>query len=862
MSKLLSFFAFVLFFQTATAQFPGGGGGGFGGSRSQQMPGMNPKPQEMPDEPVRGNSRISGNIVDSLSAKPVEYANVALFDKKTNKLIDGAVADEKGKFIIKNLAAGEYKVSVTFLGYKTASKDITLDKKGAGSDINIGNLSLPQDVRLLNEVQVTGVASLIEEKVDRLVYNAEKDFTSKGGDAADVMRKVPMLSVDLDGNVSLRGSSNVRVLINNKPSTIVASSVADALKQIPADMIKTVEVITSPSAKYDAEGSAGIINIVTKKNTLQGLTLNVESSVGNRGSNLNLNGNYRRGNMGMSLGGFGRANYNIIGKLESVQTAKLASGGSFITNQNSDSRNAGSFGNYNLGWDWDISKTSSVTASVRYGARNQLTVQDLATRLNNNGVPLRSSLRHVDSKDLSGTWDVNVDYTKQLGKPQQEFSISTQFSRNNRNNNFLANLLDITNNSITSRERNDNLSYNQETTVQLDYQTPIGQRQLIEFGGKGIMRQISSDYQYLMAVGENGAFMINPNRPANVFDYNQNVVGSYVSYTLSTKSKYSIKAGARYEYTTINANFRTDKQVTIPDYGNLVPSINISKNLRGNLTLKAAYNRRLQRPSIQFLNPNLNAANPQSITFGNPNLAPELTDNYELSVSKYLKTTYLNLTAFVRHTGNAIEAVRTTDDLGVISTTYQNIGQQDAYGLNLFGNVTIARIWQLGGGIDGFYAVLNGFANGQQLSNSGIVTNYRFFSNVTLGKGWGLQGFGFMRSGQVQLQGSQGGFGVYSLGVKRDFKNKKGSVGFGIENFFSESFKVRNTLDNPNFTQNSTQFLFNRGVKVTFSYRIGKMSFEDTGRKKKKSVSNDDQKSEGGGTDQGTGSRPAAGGPR
>ncbi|MFC0181222.1 TonB-dependent receptor plug domain-containing protein [Pseudarcicella hirudinis] len=226
-----------------------------------------------------------------------------------------------------------------------------------------------------------------------------------------------MLSVDLDGNVSLRGSQSVKVLINNKPSTIVASSIADALKQIPADMIKSVEVITSPSAKYDAEGSAGIINIITKKNTLQGLTLNLDSSVGIRGSNLSLNGNYRKGRMGFSLGGFGRANYNVNGSFANSQTTLDPNGitPSILNTQSAETRNNGLFGQYQLGWDFDINKYNSLTASVRYGVRNQNSYQDkLLNQRFQSGSLINSNTRNVDVADLSGTIDLNLDYTHTL----------------------------------------------------------------------------------------------------------------------------------------------------------------------------------------------------------------------------------------------------------------------------------------------------------------------------------------------------------------------------------------------------------------------------------------------------------------
>ena len=328
-------------------------------------------------EPVKekGNARISGSVVDAESNQPVEFATVALLDPTTGKPVDGSICDVEGKFSITKVAEGTYDVAISFIGYETQTiKSITLEKR---SDTNLGIVKLGTTAEILDEVLVEGQKQLIEERVDRTIYNAENDQTTRGGDATDVLKRVPMLSVDMDGNVTLRGSQNITVLINNKPSTIMASSIADALKQIPADQIKTVEVITSPSAKYDAEGSGGIINIVTKKNTLQGATLSVDSGIGTRGSNLGLNGNYRTGKMGFSLGGWGRSMYNITGRFDNSQlTRNEANNSEFLNIQGADTKSRGIFGNYNLGWDYDINKNNSLAAAVRCGARNNISYQD------------------------------------------------------------------------------------------------------------------------------------------------------------------------------------------------------------------------------------------------------------------------------------------------------------------------------------------------------------------------------------------------------------------------------------------------------------------------------------------------------
>ena len=788
--------------------------------------------------PAQGNSKISGIVLDSAAAKGVEFASIALFNAADNKAIDGTTADESGKFAISKVAPGSYKLMISFIGYKDKSLNVKVEK---GSDVVLGSIQLASSVQNLQEVTITGEKSLVEEKVDRLVFNAEKDITSKGGDASDLLRKVPMLSVDLDGNVSLRGSSNIKVLINNKPSTIIAANVADALKQIPADMIKSVEVITSPSAKYDAEGSGGIINIITKKNNLQGLTLNIDSGVGNRGSNLGLNGSYRKGKMGFTLGGFGRAFYN---KATSVLDQTTYSGGSsFLTNQSSTAKDRGLFGQYSLGWDYDLGKNQALSAGLRYGTRNFIQKQDLTINQYENSVLDNSSLRKVDRKDLSGTVDFNIDYIRTF-KPQQEWSISTLYSRTGLTNNFNTDILNESG-GVGSKLKNENKNENSELTLQTDYQTPLGKNQLLEFGVKGIFRTVDSDFKYLTA-GESGDFVLSANNPSGVLNYKQNVAAGYLSYTLSTKNKYTFKLGTRYEYTGITADMGDNKVIDIPAYGNLVPSINVSKALSGSTTLKAAYNRRIQRPGIQQLNPNVNLSNPQSISTGNPALSPELTDNFELALSTNIKKTYINASVFARQTNNSITQVRTAVDTlqGAIVTTYENIGKQRAYGANVFANVYLTSKWTLNGSIDILHSYLEGQTTALDgtsvgMSNSGFNFGGRLMSQVSLQNGWGLQAFGFYRGKEIQLQGTRTGFYIYSLGFKKDFANKKGSIGFGAENFLTKGVRFTSDLTSPQFVQTGATQLYNRNFKVTFSYSIGKMSF-NAPKKKTKSVNNTD----------------------
>ena len=816
-------------------------------------------------ETQKGNGRITGALVDSGTNQPVEFATIALTNA-TGKTIDGTIADAKGKFSIVKIADGSYTVTFSFIGYQTIKQSVVL--AGKKNDINLGSIKLTEEATQLNEVVVAAQKDLVEERVDRTIYNAENDATAKGGDASDVLRRVPMLTVDLDGNVSMRGSNNITVLINNKPSTIMANSVADALKQIPADQIKSVEVITSPSAKYDAEGSAGIINIITKKNTLEGLTLNVDAGVGYRGSNLGLNGNYRKKKMGFSLGGFGRSTYNVSGGYENDQFT-IDGTDTYRTIQRADNRSNGIFGNYNLGWDYDINKKNSVTASVRYGLRNNVNYQDALTTLtyqNTSINPLSASLRDVKSNNLSATVDVNFNYTHLFEKPQREFSILALYSKNDRNNDFSNTIYNTSTEEISERIKNENPGVNEEYTFQVDYQTPVSDNQMVEIGAKNIVRKVFSDFAYYRALGPDGEFVFQPNQNlSNQLNYNQDVLASYLSYTLSLKKGYSMKAGARYEYTVINAYTQTEDDIDIPEYGVLVPSLNISKKLKSG-TVKTSYNRRIQRPSIQFLNPNIQASNPFNRTIGNPSLDPEYTNNFELGYSTFIKGTSLNFTGFVRNSNNAIQSLRNVAG-DTIVTTYANIGKENAYGMSFFANINAGKL-SINGGGDVYYADLSNNVPDptQNAANTGWVYSGRLFGSYKLSDTWALQAFSFYRGRKVDLQGYQGGFGIYSLGARKEFKSKKGSIGVGLENFLAPSMKIKGAIETPTINQYNVTVLNNFSFRLNFSYRIGKMSF-DQPRKRSRSINNDDMKDGGGdggmdngGGNAGGGGQPARGG--
>ena len=767
---------------------------------------------------------ISGIILDSLTKKPVEFATVAIVDPATNKPINGTVCDENGKFVIPKAAKGNYILVISFVGYGT--KKIAIRVLEKGGEINLGSVTLDPSVKMLHEVVVEGQKTLVEEKVDRTIYNAEQDATTKGGDASDVLKRVPMLTVDADGNVALRGSTSIKVLINNKPSTIASASVADALKQIPADMIKTVEVITSPSAKYDAEGSAGIINIVLKKNTLDGRFFNADVTVGTRGSTVGANEAYRSGKMGFSVGAFFRPTYNVIGDFTNRQTTK-ANGDTLLTIQSAHTRNEGWLGTYTLGWDYDINKNNLLSASLRYGQRNQNAYQDnLLTNTFRHDSLTRSTLRNVQTNNSGENFDGSLTYSRKFLKKDRELNFLGIFSRVNQTNWYQINTLNQSDQSILSRNRNSNPGYNQEMSFQVDYQEPIKENQLLEFGGKATLRKVESNYAYFVAVGDNGSYIPDLSQKSQDFNYNQNVMASYLSYT-ATVNDYTLKAGGRYEYTDIRAHFVGQKDFTIPSYGVLVPSINFSKKLDNGRMLKVSYNKRIVRPWLNALNPNLQASNPQNATQGNPNLKPEYANNYELAYKTNIKNATLNFSAYVRFNSNDIQPARIVRHDTIIAVQ-QNLGSEGNYGLSIFASVPVSERFNINGGTDLMYRVLKNNSTDPFINatNQGFTPNFRLFGNYNFAKGWSAQFFGIFQGRSYNLQGYRTNPINHSISVKKEIWDKKGMVSFGMDNFLTPQYQIHSQLNSAYLDQKTTNTLYNFIVKVSFSYKIGRIAPE------------------------------------
>ncbi|WBO83563.1 outer membrane beta-barrel family protein [Hymenobacter yonginensis] len=803
----------------------------------------------LPETP-KGAGRITGTVLDATTKKPVEFATVALLPATGERPLDGTTADERGRFVLKGLAAGAYRVQVSFLGYGVRVENVTV----ADGPVDLGSLLLTSTAQKLGEVTVTGERDVVETKPDRLVYNADRDLTNTGGTAADVLRKVPLISVDPDGNVELRGTSNVRVLINNKPSGIVASSVADAMKQIPADQIKTVEVITTPGAKYDAEGTGGIINITLKKNNLEGTNGSMGVAAGTRSSNANASLNVRRGKIGINSSASGFAFYspNRNDLTRSVRDAQ----GTLVPSlrQEGDGFTIGGGGFGRLGFDYDPSKEHNFNLSVQGNLfRNQGDYDQF-----NQPAALPDFTRATDRAFRTQSYDASGSYTRTFeGQPKREWSVLGQHTRNRNTQHYDLDQFPgrATEGERTYREGSDNLSRNLETTLQTDYTHPFSETATLEAGAKGILRRVSSQYDVQIDPTGNSPLVRSAAR-SNTFDYDQNVLAAYATYGFSLSKKLTSRLGARLERTDITGRFTQGEASRFTqNYTSLLPNVSLSYQPgKPGQTVRLAYSQRIQRPQIFYLNPFINASDSLNISYGNPRLNPEFTDSYELNYTTFVKGVVLNGSVYTRRTGNAIETVRFVDEQGVQNQTFRNIGRNATYGASLFGSFKPVPLWDLSGNLNFYYVSLNSPAldvTSTAFRNSGLMYSININSSYKFAKagddtatpwrrGLSIQVNAGLNSPRIQLQGQQRAWAFYSMGLRKSLLQDKADLTLNADNFLQATRNLNTILETPQFTQESNNYIYLRGVRLAFNYRFGKVSTQAP--KRRKGIQNDDAK--------------------
>lgn len=816
--KYLLIVVLVCILSVANAQFPMGGGA--------------------KGPTIKG--KIEGSVVDSMTNDVVGFATISLKKKGSSIVIDGVLSEDSGIFKFENVVTGTYDLYVSFLGYnekKVSAVETTLKSP----DINIGKVYLVPTTFLLDAVEIKEERTLIENKADKLVYNAENDATIAGGDASDVLRKVPLLSVDLNGNVSLRGSQNVRILINGKPSGMFSSNVADALKMFPADQIKQVEVITSPSAKYDAEGSAGLINIITKKQNIEGIAGSINASAGNRQNTLFTNLNVGKGRLGLSGSGALFYSTPANGSITFSRVDETDAGPRIIT-QDGKQRTSRLGGNASVSAFYDFNGYNSINSSFNFRGFGFDSKGTTMGSLSDPSIGFSDVfIRENRGNNFSGGFDWNTDYTKKFEKREgQELSFGVQYSKQNSNQDN--NVSEVHTFELLNRDTDVlNNGVNHETTLQVDYVHPFTKTVKLEAGSKAVIRNIISDYTTQIFSLENGYQPL-----IETFKYDQDVYSGYASMNFLVAKKYSIIAGARYEKTDIAGAFNVLDSLNFSGIGyqNFLPNLAISRTFKNFRTLKLAYSQRLQRPSLQFINPFNNNSDFINRTEGNPSLDPEIVHQVEVAYNITFKGFTTFSSVFYKYTDGIIEQILNIDNNGLSVNTFQNIGTNNSIGFNTFISKTVNLVTLRTGGNFATYNA-TGIVNGQDASRKSYEYNLFMNGEIKISGTLKADFFGFFRSPVRTIQGDNPAFTIYGMGMRKEFKNS--SVGITlIEPFHADKF-FNSNIETDAFVQRSSFSIPFRSIGLNYRYKFGSVDFKE----RKSKVKNTDLKQ--GGDSQGGG---------
>lgn len=785
---------------------------------------------------------IAGILMDSVTRTPIEYAAIGILDDVSGKVVNGGLSDDRGAFRISELPLQKYRVQISFIGY-TAKVIHNVALTPQKPDFDCGLVLLAPESQLLEEVKVLGEAALIEAKPDKIIYNAERDVTSAGGDASDVLRKVPLLTVDLDGNVSLRGSENVKILINGRPSGMFSNNVADALKMMPADQIKSVEVITSPSAKYDGEGTAGIINIITRKKNIEGLAGSIDLTAGTRHHRANGNLNYGKGRLGINISGGGHYSRPQTGETTFRREESIDATNSLLTQDGVSESSRLGF-RTNAGLEYNINAFNAISSSFSYRGHDNKSINKVSSLYEVDSEIIDTYERLVDGKTSRTGWDWETDYKLNFPDKEKEWSIAVEIDHDDDNSDFAYDQDYIIPAGLQSNvESNLNEGDNTEITLQTDYTHPFSERVKLETGLKGTLREIKSDFRFNTYDPDLNEWIADPGR-TDIFHYNQNVYAGYGSASMQLGKKINLIAGVRLEITGLKGEFEFFDNPFRNEYINVLPSVTLAKKTGQFNMIKVSYNQRIQRPNQRHINPFIEYNDNRDISYGNPSLFPELVHQVEAGSTFLIKGSMFNITVFGRRTEDLIENLLTINEEGISESTYYNFGRRTAIGTNVFGSVNIGEKFSVRGGFDVNAWQSEGEFEDESLTNTGFDYNGRINLTWSISETLKMEGFSFFRSPVTTVQGKNPSWSMMSFGIKKELFKKRLSLGVNFTEPFRENIAFVREIEGEDFYQYSRSLRPMRSIGVNIGYRFGKLDFKErTGKKK---VNNNDLKEEEG----------------
>ncbi|MFI1743875.1 outer membrane beta-barrel protein [Thalassobellus sediminis] len=758
--------------------------------------------------------KVSGKVIDKETKQPLEYATVAFFSKKENKIITGGITDANGVFNIP-IEEGVYDISIEYIGFNK----ITIPNKKITGSSNLGTFSLELDLESLDEVEIIAEKTTVEVRLDKKIYNVGKDLTVRGGNVSDVLDNVPSVSVDAEGNIALRGNDNVRILINGKPSGLVGLNSSDALRQLPAEAIEKVEVITSPSARYEAEGTAGILNIILRRSKLLGMNGAITVNVGDPNSaGISGNINYRTGNVNI----FNTSSYNhreSIGNWYSYTTYK-STGNIFDEKRNWINTRKGLTNNFGI--EWYINDSSSITTSFVYSdGNNGSDATNNLIQLDSDNNLLGQSLRLDPEEQDNKTLQYSFNYTKNFKTSGHLLTFDFQYEDTKQDEFSLINV-DGFDTDILSTEQEES-----KILLRSDYILPLGENSQIEIGYRGDFSEKKTDYQVeLLNTGTN-QFEID-NNLSNLFNFRNYINAAYFQYG-SKINKFSYLLGLRMENTQITLDQPTSGDFEKRDYTGLFPTVNLSYEFSENENITLGYNRRLSRPRSFFLNPFPSRTSLTNIFQGNPGLDPTYAGKIDLGYLNRMGKFILSSSLYFQHSINIIRFVSNDtgdvanidgQDVPVIERGPSNIANEDRYGFEFNLSYTPSRKWRINTDFNLYNSKIEGDYEGTNFDSENLTWSVRLNNKYTLPGNIDWQTNMRYRGPREDAQNIRKGMFSTNVAFSKDLFKEKASIAFNVNDLFNSRI-MKGTVETETFiTDREVRFRGGRTYNLSMTYRF------------------------------------------
>lgn len=771
--------------------------------------------------------RLQGLVKDITNHEPLSFVTVSLLKiDSTKAVVASALSDSTGRFVLQ-ADTGTYLLSLNLFGYAKFMQKLKVE---AGMPTDLKVFALKPVSNQLKQVVITGQKQLISQDRDKLVYNVAQDPSAQSQNLSEVLRKVPMLSVDGEGNVQLNGQSNFKVLLNGRETAMFALNVKDALRGFPGVVVSKIEVITNPSAKYDAEGIGGLINIITKKG-IMGYNGFLNAYYSNINYQTSTNLSVRSGKFAVTGTYFLSGNYaNKAGvtsetlPLQSSAYQRRFLDGERITDRFSND------GNFEMSYNIDTLQTIVAYANVGGGNNKSRFAQHITTDFAS--APSQSDFFTQNVKSNFPSYGLGTDFIKKFrGNPDRElsFRFNGQFSKNDGLN---TSLMDRASTDLFMQ--NDSYSKNKEYTLQTDYIEPLSKMMRLETGAKVILRHANADYQSLRKTQENDPYEPDYSN-SNSFAYQQKVYSGYGSLNFSI-NKLNFRTGLRAEHTTVDGDFFSSNTKVEQSYTSLIPDFSMNTKLGKDYTIVVGYTKRLQRPYINTLNPFVNNNDPLNISFGNPDLTAQTIHSLSIQNRLLKGANFFSFSLNASYSGNMIVQYTTFNASNGVSTTqYGNLGKNRDVSASLFFNTSFAK----------FRGGIGGTLRYNKIENTVVATQHEegfsgqasaFFS-YTFYKTLFISGNGGLSRSPYSLINTTQTFPYYQINIGAELFNKKVTTSVNFNNFHAGNFTNKSYTQDANFKTLSTTTRPYRVIYVGATYSFGKLK---ENLSKKKGVKNDD----------------------